>query len=409
MNDLFEYLKDILYSPDKASVDLDEVPDEQKKLAQGLMVLNDYMQEGKRFAEGLSRGQFDIPLPAPDNPLTGELRDLHGALTHLIWQAEQVTKGDYAQRLDFMGALSDVFNDMVETLDDRETRLQQEKEVVSRQNERLRQSQELHVTLMELMQDWVIVSDRVTGSIYHMNEACQTFMGDHPEVFKLVSRKLGARVIGGDAVDDKGSRWEFSIIADGYANRNMTFEVSSMAISWDRKQSVVSIFHDVTREREVEFYAYHDTLTGLYNRRYAIEELSRLLTDSVSFRLIFADLDGLKYVNDTFGHETGNRYILDFVRILSKMTEPRTVCRMGGDEFIIIAYGDGDCETLIEQLRSEFIGGSVEYLQSFSYGIADSLEYDNTLSSMINVSAMLEEVDSTMYHYKVKNKVERAS
>jgi len=409
MNDLFQYLKDILYSPEAATLDLDEVPSEQKKLAEGLICLDDYMKEERSFAENLSKGRFDIPLPAPDNPLTGELRDLHSALSHLIWQAEQVTRGDYTQRLDFMGSLSDVFNDMVEALDDRETRLQREAEVIQRQNERLSQSQVLHTKLMELMDDWVIVSDRATGTIYHMNEACQDFMDAHAGIYRLVSARLASLSFGDDIPEDgKGSKWEFSFVLEGTQDNMMMYEVSSLAIGWDRKEATVSIFHDVTREREVEYYAYHDTLTGLFNRRHAIEELAGCFEGGIPFKLVFVDIDGLKFVNDTYGHEVGNRYILDFVRELLKLSEPKCVCRMGGDEFIVISYDiEEDCETLIEELRNKFVGESLEYPQSFSFGITDSMRYDNNLPAMINVSAMLEEVDLTMYRYKVRNKIER--
>lgn len=131
MKELFEYLRQILYEPENAVLDMESVPEEEKELAQGLEYLASCMKEQRIFVKGLSKGDLDAPLPASDNPITGELRALHGSLTHLIWQAKQVAKGDYGQKLDFMGELSEVFNATTEKLADREARLVHEAEVIS--------------------------------------------------------------------------------------------------------------------------------------------------------------------------------------------------------------------------------------------------------------------------------------
>jgi diguanylate cyclase (GGDEF)-like protein len=404
VDELFEYLRDVLYSPRNAHIDPDALPPEQRRLAQGLMQLGEYLAEERVFAEGLSRGDLDVALPAPDNPITGELRDLHGSLSHLVWQAEQVTKGDYSQRLDFMGSLSRVFNDMVATLEDRETRLQHEAEVIGQQNDRLGQGQVLHTRLMELMSDWVVVSSLEDGRIFHMNDACRRYFEAHMN-FDVEFRQRLRDISSEDDPLEVGRRELVFEGDDGHAG--LRLEVSSLPIQWDGEPAIVSILHDVTREREVEYLAYHDFLTGLFNRRHAIERMCGCFANGTRFELAFVDLDGLKYVNDTFGHDVGNAYILDAVRALSDVAGPVELCREGGDEFLVISFSDVPLEGQLSRIREEFRREVREYPQSFSYGISSSARYDNGLAPMANVSAILEETDSTMYRYKTNNRAQR--
>ena len=404
MDELFDYLKDTLFSPDRAHIDIEALPADERRLAQGLVQLNSYLAEERTFAEGLSRGDLDVALPASDNPVTGELRDLHGALSHLVWQAEQVTKGDYSQRLDFMGSLSQVFNKMVEALEDRETRLKREAETIGQQNERLSQSQVLYTRLMELMSDWVVVSSLEDGKIFHMNDSCRRYFSAHPD-FDAAFRLRFEEMSDEDDPLEFGRR-ELVFAAKGH-RPGIRLEVSSLPIQWDKSPAIVSILHDVTREREVEYLAYHDFLTGLFNRRHAIERLSECFANGTEFELAFVDLDGLKYVNDTYGHDVGNTYILDAVRALSEVKGPTEVCREGGDEFLLISFSGVPLEGQLSRIREEFKLASGEYPQSFSYGISDSSRYDKRLAPMINVSAILDETDSTMYRYKTNNRAQR--
>ena len=64
-----------------------------------------------------------------------------------------------------------------------------------------------------------------------------------------------------------------------------------------------------TEEENLRLEAFHDLLTGCYNRQYAMEAVAGLLKEHKRFTLCFADLDGLKTVNDQYGHGTGDLYL----------------------------------------------------------------------------------------------------
>ncbi|MCK5055522.1 MAG: hypothetical protein KAT34_02635 [Candidatus Aminicenantes bacterium] len=105
-------------------IDTGKIADESKhKLAVMLNQLIAFMKETHEFIIPLSRGKLDeIRLP-PKNFLGSPFKELHSRLLHLTWQAKQVAKGDFGQRVDFMGEFSEAFNSMIISLDNNETLL----------------------------------------------------------------------------------------------------------------------------------------------------------------------------------------------------------------------------------------------------------------------------------------------
>ncbi|HEY5998719.1 MAG TPA: HAMP domain-containing sensor histidine kinase [bacterium] len=77
------------------------------------------------FVRPLSRGELGVSVPSTRNFLASPFKELHSRLTHLTWQAEQVARGDYSQRVDFMGDFSRAFNFMVESLERKELQLRE--------------------------------------------------------------------------------------------------------------------------------------------------------------------------------------------------------------------------------------------------------------------------------------------
>ena len=114
---LFEYLRQIIYTPETAYLDVANLPPEQKKLAQGLAVLLQFVLETRHFGEDLASGVIsDARLPSRENPFAGSLKAVHGTLQHLIWMMDEVAGGDYKQRLHLLGDLTISFNNMINYL-----------------------------------------------------------------------------------------------------------------------------------------------------------------------------------------------------------------------------------------------------------------------------------------------------
>lgn len=110
--------------------------------------------------------------------------------------------------------------------------------------------------------------------------------------------------------------------------------------SWERVQiSIVDITDRKEAEEKLRFISFHDALTGLYNRAYFEEEMTRLDGGrQYPVSIIACDLDGLKQINDQFGHDAGDRAIKGAAKVLGLHTfrKEDVVARIGGDEFIVI-------------------------------------------------------------------------
>ncbi|NLJ26019.1 MAG: PAS domain S-box protein [Firmicutes bacterium] len=92
----------------------------------------------------------------------------------------------------------------------------------------------------------------------------------------------------------------------------------------------------VKAEEKLWHLSYHDSLTGLYNRTF-LEEKMECLAQDANLSVIIGDVNGLKLVNDAFGHQQGDQYLVRIASILIKAAgEGGIVVRWGGDEFAII-------------------------------------------------------------------------
>ncbi len=137
---------------------------------------------------------------------------------------------------------------------------------------------------------------------------------------------------------------------------------------------------DSSKQELLTKLAYQDYMTGLGNRALAEEEFYIYDRDSIPYAVISYDLNRLKYVNDTCGHEAGDAYIRNFAFILDEFwKENGIVTRIGGDEFLVIVPKLSN--VVVNRLAKDFfekvISMSVEKEEqklSIAYGIAYSSE-----------------------------------
>ena len=115
-NDLFAYVRDMIYKPSDAALDIDGLPGAFVNLGKGLEYLFKIISEAKDLAKELAVGDLNCALPSANNEIAAPLKSLHASLKHLTWQTQQVAKGDYDQRVEFMGDFSAAFNNMIEQL-----------------------------------------------------------------------------------------------------------------------------------------------------------------------------------------------------------------------------------------------------------------------------------------------------
>ena len=150
-------------------------------------------------------------------------------------------------------------------------------------------------------------------------------------------------------------------------------------------------------------------MTGLYNRRFTLKHIEELLANHTQFVLCFIDLDGLKYVNDHFGHNEGDRYLQKTANVILKLFGKHTdaISRFGGDEFVIIipSCSPTDSRILMEKAQKELEGMDTihEYTMHMSYGQEEAVAGD-----IRSVDEIISTADSRMYEYKKLHKASRS-
>ena len=185
-------------------------------------------------------------------------------------------------------------------------------------------------------------------------------------------------------------------------------------VEGDPSAGEVIVFRDITQSKlakeELEYFAYTDPMTGVSNRRTGFiileKELDLVSKRGMHLSVCFIDVDGLKKVNDTFGHEEGDCLInLITSNIKSSVREIDVVSRMGGDEFLIVFPGchESDVEKVIKRINDKLEGydkkGLKPYKHSFSYGILEI-----TTDSKLSANDVVKEADEKMYQNKMLKK-----
>ena len=160
-------------------------------------------------------------------------------------------------------------------------------------------------------------------------------------------------------------------------------------------------------EEQLRYNLFHDTLTGLPNRTFFMEQLGQALVrtkqnSDYSFAVLFLDLDRFKIINDSLGHTVGDGLLIEIAyRFLNCLRPEDLVARLGGDEFAILledvpelSYAARVAESIQENLRHPFVLDGPEIFTSVSIGIVhSSTGYDDP-------EAILRDAGIVMYRAK---------
>ncbi len=154
---------------------------------------------------------------------------------------------------------------------------------------------------------------------------------------------------------------------------------------------------NVNKQNELSYEAEHDPLTGLSNRG-VFDKINKSLNTNAAMLVI--DADNFKIINDTYGHETGDRVLKSIAALLKKtFSDCDYICRIGGDEFAVVFnnVSEKQCDALKEHLKHLYkdLKGFDNTLPAFSLSIG--IAYGNNKD---NVSELYTNADSALYRAK---------
>ncbi|MDP3305091.1 MAG: PAS domain S-box protein [Erysipelotrichaceae bacterium] len=213
----------------------------------------------------------------------------------------------------------------------------------------------------------MLLIEPLSGEIIDSNTAASTFYGYSKE--ELLNMKIqDINTLDKDELSamrlkalNKGRKY-FTFPHQLKSGEIRVVDVYSTPIEYEGKKVLFSIIFDVSEREKAtkknEFLAYHDHLTGVFNRRYFDEEFERRVKrGDFPIAFLLGNIDGFKTFNDAFGHVKGDAVLKDIAnRLASIIIDGSVLARVGGDEFAILISGKNETEIrqCLDKLTREF-------------------------------------------------------
>ena len=177
------------------------------------------------------------------------------------------------------------------------------------------------------------------------------------------------------------------------------------------EQGVVHIYaKEITARKRLEEQlrhdAFHDSLTGLANRTLFLDRLqqavARRKTDpGITFTVLFLDFDGFKLVNDSLGHEQGDKLLVAFAERLAPLFHPSdTMARLGGDEFTLLLDNIADEQVLAIPERIRQVLADPFQLNGLEISVSVSIGIVLQPAPELGAEEILRDADTAMYRAK---------
>ncbi|MGI6174780.1 MAG: diguanylate cyclase [Christensenellales bacterium] len=381
-------------------IDESSVPGTCTLLFDHLLTLQGLLQELQHYALKLSKGDIDADPPSRQNHLAAELKQLQAQLRHLAWQAECVTRGDYGQRVDFMGAFSTAFNQMVEQLTIRENGLRTQQEVMTRVFDKI----EPILVVDEVQRFRVLYANSMAKKRFDL-------VNLSPDRKSIIQKILQLPILNDEqqVEDELTGKW---------------YSVTIARLRWGGNEAAL-LFHclDITshkeRETDLEYEANTDKLTGIFNRRALEKAIADYWTIcgicGRTLSLLLFDIDFFKRYNDCYGHLQGDRCLAEFAGILKSCVgrSEDVIARYGGEEFVVLLpFTDGaNAVKIAEYIRKTTQNHVIDVCQG-QIKNASSITVSCGVASMIpsadsDWSQLLMLADAALYRTKQegRNKV----
>ncbi len=349
----------------------------------------------------------------------------------LIDATEKLSMGDLSQRApiireDEVGRLSRSFNSMAETMynlvHNLELTVQSRTVELKTANTALEESKDQLRLILDSTAEAIYGMDK-DGNCTFCNASCVQMLG-YKSQEELIGKNMHMQIhhsysdgtpmpvneckIYSAFLNNKGTHGEDEVFwrADG-SPIEVEYYSYPQYKNGEVIGAVVTFMDNSERKRnsdKIKYLSSHDALTGLYNRRSFEEALSEMndKPESLPLSVIFGDVNGLKMINDIFGHASGDALIKNTADVLKRFCRnDDIVSRVGGDEFIILMPNTtlSDAEKIADRVKTELSRQKV-------YSIKSSLSMgcDTKTAADQDMERIIQNAENKMYKEKTLNR-----
>ena len=158
-----------------------------------------------------------------------------------------------------------------------------------------------------------------------------------------------------------------------------------------------------SQRSQMQYLAMHDQLTGLYNRYFVAEQVDLIVAETARYgndcSIIVMDIDHFKKINDTYGHDVGDKVLIAIGHLLKQHSRSSDIsARLGGEEFMLILK---NCDRDKALVKAEFLRGQIETLCPEGLTVTASLGVAEFVEEHKSFESLFKEADQAVY--KAKN------
>jgi len=181
-------------------------------------------------------------------------------------------------------------------------------------------------------------------------------------------------------------------------NNELAFQLSEKEL---RETELVVANKKLSLQNEkILFIGYHDNLTGLYNRRYYEEKLLKLdKAANLPLSVVMGDVNGLKLINDSFGHQMGDEIVKRVAKVIKKMIRPNDIAaRLGGGDFVLILpkTTSAEADKIISNIKSRLLKEKIGTI-----GVSVSFGCETKTNKFENIQKVLTETEDFLFRNKL--------
>lgn len=394
---------------------VEDFPEDMRAVGELFNTFINDVSECKEFINDIVNGNLDVQPPSRQNFIAGPLKELHSQLISMSVNIKDLTDGKMVSKLYYPGTMFENYNKLIDLISGLlKGSIENTPDTIS--------SWRYHQVLSAINQlSTMVVQYDNKGKLVFANFTAKknlagieqlpdnripeddnliSYLGKFTSVInemkphEVFTRKFPVRE---ELHDEKSDKW-YSINTD----------ISSQS---DGTTGVIHMIDDISEwkynEQELKNEASLDPLTSAYTRKVGNKKFQELINQrKTSCNCVgFVDMDGLKQINDNYGHTEGDFAIKTVATVLmSKVRETDWVVRYGGDEFLILFK---DCK---EEAARKIISRMYEQLDDINKSLKKpySIQFSTGLiqidSHMDDIQSVVNIIDEKMYQHKMERK-----